>query len=200
MSQLIDALLSLAQVGRGELQPIDLDFSYLVQSVAGELAAANPERSVAITIAPRMRAYGDPRLLRIVVANLLENAWKFTGRREQPVVEVGLSQEHQDADVLRTRQRRRVRSGVRIETVRCIPASAFGPGISRDRDWSGDRPSGDRAAWRRGLGGVAAGAGRDVLFHVAEEVGLKPDLQPDHTVSGRCGSGFSPTPSLELAP
>ena len=40
MSQLIDALLSLAQVGRGELQPIDLDFSYLVQSVAGELAAA----------------------------------------------------------------------------------------------------------------------------------------------------------------
>jgi light-regulated signal transduction histidine kinase (bacteriophytochrome) len=90
MSQLIDALLSLAQVGRGELQPIDLDFSYLVQSVASELAAANPERSVAITIAPRMRAYGDPRLLRIVVANLLENAWKFTGRREQAAVEVGV--------------------------------------------------------------------------------------------------------------
>ena len=90
MSQLIDALLSLAQVGRGELQPIDLDFSYLVQSVASELAAANPERSVAITIAPRMPAYGDPRLLRIVVANLLENAWKFTGRHQQPAVEVGL--------------------------------------------------------------------------------------------------------------
>lgn len=90
MSQLIDALLSLAQVGRGELQPIDLDFSYLVQSVASELAAANPERSVAVTIAPRMRAYGDSRLLRIVVANLLENAWKFTGRREQPAIEVGL--------------------------------------------------------------------------------------------------------------
>jgi two-component system, sensor histidine kinase and response regulator len=90
MSQLIDALLSLAQVGRGELQPIDMDFSYLVQSVAGELAAANPERSVAIAIAPQMRAYGDPRLLRIVVANVLENAWKFTGRREQPAVEVGL--------------------------------------------------------------------------------------------------------------
>ena len=92
MSQLIDALLSLAQVGRGELQPIDLDFSCLVQSVASELAAANPERSVAVTIAPRMRAYGDSRLLRIVVANLLENAWKFTGRREQPVIEVGLRQ------------------------------------------------------------------------------------------------------------
>jgi two-component system sensor histidine kinase/response regulator len=90
MSQLIDALLSLAQVGRGELQPIDLDFSYLAQSVASELAAANPERNVAVTIAPGMRAHGDPRLLRIVVVNLLENAWKFTGRRQQATVEVGL--------------------------------------------------------------------------------------------------------------
>ena len=90
MSQLIDALLSLAQIGRGQLQPIDLDFSYLVQSVASEIMTANPERSVAVTVAPGMRAYGDPQLLRVVVANLLENAWKFTARRPQPVVEVGL--------------------------------------------------------------------------------------------------------------
>ena len=89
MSQLIDALLSLAQIGRGELQPIELDFSYLVQSAAGEVAAANPGRNVPISVAPGMRAYGDPRLLRIVVANLLENAWKFTGRRQRPAVEVG---------------------------------------------------------------------------------------------------------------
>lgn len=92
MSQLIDALLSLAQVGRGELQPLDLDFSQLVQSAAAEVAAANPDRSVPVTIAPGMRAYGDPRLLRIVVANLLENAWKFTVRRQQPMVEVGACQ------------------------------------------------------------------------------------------------------------
>jgi light-regulated signal transduction histidine kinase (bacteriophytochrome) len=89
MSQLIDALLSLAQVGRGELQPIDLDFSRLVQSVTNELAAANPDRNVPMVIAPGMRAYADPRLLRIVVANLLENAWKFTARRQRPAVEVG---------------------------------------------------------------------------------------------------------------
>lgn len=89
MSQLIDALMSLAQVGRGELQPIDLDFSYLVQSVASEIAAANPGRNVPVAIAPGMRAYGDPRLLRIVVANLLENSWKFTGRRKRPAIEVG---------------------------------------------------------------------------------------------------------------
>ena len=89
MSQLIDALLSLAQVGRSELQPLDLDFSQLVQSAASEVAAANPGRSVPTVIAPGMRAYGDSRLLRIVVANLLENAWKFTARRQRPAVEVG---------------------------------------------------------------------------------------------------------------
>lgn len=89
MAQLIDALLSLAQVGRGQLQPIELDFSYLVQSVASETAAANPERNVRVAVAPGMRAHGDPRLLRIVIANLLENAWKFTARRQRGAVEVG---------------------------------------------------------------------------------------------------------------
>lgn len=89
MSQLIDALLALAQVGRGQLQPINMDFTHLVQSVAGEIAAAHADRNVAITIAPKMRAYGDPRLIRIVVANILENAWKFTGQRQRAFVEVG---------------------------------------------------------------------------------------------------------------
>jgi signal transduction histidine kinase len=89
MSQLIDALLSLAQVGRGQLQPAELDLTHLVQTVAKEMASANPDRNVPITIAPKMRAYGDPRLFRIVVANLLENAWKFTGQRKRPAVEVG---------------------------------------------------------------------------------------------------------------
>jgi signal transduction histidine kinase len=89
MSQLIDALLSLAHVGRSDLQPLDLDFSQLVQSVASEIASANPDRNVPMVVAPGMRAYGDPRLLRLVVANLLENAWKFTTRRQRPAVEVG---------------------------------------------------------------------------------------------------------------
>ena len=89
MSQLIDALLSLAQVGRSELQPLDLDLSQLVSSVNSEIAAANPGRTVPVAIAPGMRAFADPRLLRLVVANLLENAWKFTARRPRPAVEVG---------------------------------------------------------------------------------------------------------------
>jgi two-component system sensor histidine kinase/response regulator len=89
MSQLIDALLSLGQIGRSQLQPMDMDFTQLVHSVASELASANRERNVQVAIAPGMRACGDPRLLRIVVVNLLENAWKFTARRQRPSVEIG---------------------------------------------------------------------------------------------------------------
>ncbi len=185
MSQLIDALLSLAQVGRGELQPIDLDFSYLVQSVAGELAAANPERSVAITIAPRMRAYGDPRLLRIVVANLLENAWKFTGRREQPAVEVGLRKNTKvptyfvrdnGAGFDPEYASRLFGAFQRLHSDRDFPGTGIGLAIVH------------RVIARHGghgLGGIAAGAGRDVLFHAAEEVRLKPDPQEEVTRSIR---------------
>ena len=152
MSQLIDALLSLAQVGRGQLQPIELDFSYLVQSVTNEIAAANPERNVRVAVAPGMRAYGDPRLLRIVVANLLENAWKFTARRQRAAVEVGPVSEHGVADVLRARQRRRLRSVLRIAVVRRIPAPACRPRIPRHRDRPGDRPASHRTPRRRRFG------------------------------------------------
>lgn len=90
MAQLIDALLSLAQVGRSELQPVELHLSQLVRSVTAEITAAHAERQVTVRVQPDMKAFGDPRLLRIVLANLLDNAWKFSARREDAVVEVGI--------------------------------------------------------------------------------------------------------------
>lgn len=90
MAQLIDALLSLAQVGRSDVQPVELDMSQLVRSVAADITAAHPDRNVAVRVQPHMEAFGDPRLLRIVLANLLDNAWKFSARREDAVVEVGV--------------------------------------------------------------------------------------------------------------
>lgn len=89
MSALIDALLSLARVGRAEIQPIDVDFTQLVTSITQDLAAATPERSVKVLIEGGMRAHADPQLLRIVAANLLDNAWKFSSRRSNALIEVG---------------------------------------------------------------------------------------------------------------
>jgi PAS domain S-box-containing protein len=90
MAQLIDALLSLAQVGRSDVQPVEFDLSQLVRSVTAEIATAHADRKVAVRVQPDMKAFGDPRLLRIVLVNLLDNAWKFSARREDAAVEIGI--------------------------------------------------------------------------------------------------------------
>jgi PAS domain S-box-containing protein len=89
MSQLIDALLSLSRVGRSELQARTIDLTVLVQSIVPEIEAAHPDHHVHITIAPGMRVFADPRLLRVAMCNLLDNAWKFTSKHPHPQVEVG---------------------------------------------------------------------------------------------------------------
>jgi len=78
MGVLIDELLELARVSRATLTPTTVDLSTLAHEVVEDLAAAEPERKVTIEIAPRLNAWGDEGLLRIVLANLLGNAWKYT--------------------------------------------------------------------------------------------------------------------------
>jgi light-regulated signal transduction histidine kinase (bacteriophytochrome) len=86
---LIDALLALARITRAELQRQDLDLSAMVQAIAADMRRQEPTRQVAFVIADGLRAAGDPRLLRVVLENLLGNAWKFTAKRPQACIEVG---------------------------------------------------------------------------------------------------------------
>ena len=90
MSHLIDALLSLARIGRAELQVVELDLSLLVETLAQELATAHPDRKVSLHIEPGLRVHADPQLLRLAISNLLDNAWKFTARRAQARIEFGV--------------------------------------------------------------------------------------------------------------
>lgn len=87
MGELIDDLLELSRVGRAELVRTQVDLSALAQSVLGELARKEPERHVEIVIAETPSAAADPRLMRVVLENLLGNAWKFTGRVSAPRIE-----------------------------------------------------------------------------------------------------------------
>ena len=89
MGALIDDLLELSRVGRAELRRERTDLSILARSVAGELEAADPVRRVEFVIQDGLVANADPRLLRIVLQNLLGNAWKFTGKTAKAVIEVG---------------------------------------------------------------------------------------------------------------
>ena len=89
MGRLTDALLSLAKVGRGECRLETLDFSDLVQGVVDDLKIAHPRHKVNVVIQPGMQIVADANLLRTAMQNLLDNAWKYTGKAADARVEIG---------------------------------------------------------------------------------------------------------------
>jgi signal transduction histidine kinase len=93
MGTLIDALLDLSRVSRADLRVQDVDLSAVAEDVVGELRQASPDRSVQVDVAPGLRTKGDRRLLHVVLANLIGNAWKFTARGAASRIEVGWSGE-----------------------------------------------------------------------------------------------------------
>jgi signal transduction histidine kinase len=93
MSDLIEALLKLSRLGRGDLAPEHLDLSKMASDVIAELRAIEPQRDVDVDIAPGLFAHGDPVLVRSLLQNLLGNAWKFTRDREQARIEFGLEED-----------------------------------------------------------------------------------------------------------
>jgi len=93
MGQLIEDLLNLARISRIDMQRQDVDLSAMARHIIGELQQREPERKVQVSIWDGVTAKGDARLLRVVMENLLGNAWKFTSRTATPVVEFGMVRE-----------------------------------------------------------------------------------------------------------
>lgn len=89
MGQLIDDLLELSRVTRTDLNRERVDLSKLAPPIIAELRTAEPERQVNVVIDDELFARGDRQLLSVVLANLLGNAWKFTGNREEATIELG---------------------------------------------------------------------------------------------------------------
>jgi PAS domain S-box-containing protein len=86
---LMDDLLGLSKLSRRDLAREGVDVSALAAEVGAELAAEAPARAVALSVQPGMRAEADPRLVRLILRELLDNAWKFSSGCEQAQVEVG---------------------------------------------------------------------------------------------------------------
>ena len=92
MAELIDDMLELARASRGELTREPVDLSAVARAVAAELANAEPARAVRFDIADGVAAEGDARLLRIVLENLLGNAWKYSRVAASPRIAFGVTE------------------------------------------------------------------------------------------------------------
>jgi len=89
MAQLIDDMLQLSRLSRGEMRREAVDLSTLAAAIAAELRQQEPARNVTFVIEPDMQAVGDASLLRVVLENLLGNAWKFTSKRPTATIRFG---------------------------------------------------------------------------------------------------------------
>src|SRR4051812_46587057 len=91
MSQLIDDVLYLSRVTRADLREQEVDLSAITTMILGRLQESDPERTVEAKIRPGVIVNGDGQLLKIVMENLLENAWKFTAKEAETRIEFGVS-------------------------------------------------------------------------------------------------------------
>jgi PAS domain S-box-containing protein len=91
MADMIDGLLGLSRLTRTPLDLTDVDLSTLAEETAAALRAAEPDRQIELIIESGISVQADPQLLRMLVGNLVENAWKFTGPHDRARIEFGVS-------------------------------------------------------------------------------------------------------------
>jgi PAS domain S-box-containing protein len=91
MGELLDDLLGLSRVSGRDLQRETVDVSAMARAVGDEQCSSHPKRHVKLTVQSGLTALADPALLRVVLANLLGNAWKFTAPRAKAHVEIGVA-------------------------------------------------------------------------------------------------------------
>ena len=93
MGELIDDLLALSRVTRAVTESKPVNLSALAEKILVDLQSEQPERHVTFSVAKELIVNGDPQLLKIALENLLGNAWKFTSKRENASIEVGVQNE-----------------------------------------------------------------------------------------------------------
>jgi len=89
MDRLTEDLLRLSRITRSQLKRETVNLTQVAREVVHELRQINPQRDILFAISDSLQAHADPVLMRVALNNLLENAWKYTGRRPQALVSFG---------------------------------------------------------------------------------------------------------------
>jgi light-regulated signal transduction histidine kinase (bacteriophytochrome) len=92
MGRLIDDLLNLSRITRKEMSRESVDLSAMARDVLANLKQLEPQRAVECVAPDGIIVKGDPHLLQLALGNLLSNAWKFTGKTPQAIIELGVEQ------------------------------------------------------------------------------------------------------------
>jgi light-regulated signal transduction histidine kinase (bacteriophytochrome) len=96
MGELIDDLLQLSRVTRTELHKEQVDLSSMVQTIAREIQESAPQRQSTWAIQDGVVVQADSRLIKVVLENLLGNAWKFTANQPRSHIEFGLLEQNNE--------------------------------------------------------------------------------------------------------
>ncbi len=94
MAQLIDDMLKLSRINRVKMKRETVNLSSLAKTIMNELKNSQPDRSVTLKVAEGLIVTGDPNLLRVLMDNLLGNAWKYTSENPSACIEVGSMEEN----------------------------------------------------------------------------------------------------------
>ena len=92
MAQLIDDILRLSGITRADMIMDNINLTEVVQTIGTKIKKDELKRNVKFVISPGISAYGDEKLLSIMMENLLENAWKFTGKIPEAQIEFGVTE------------------------------------------------------------------------------------------------------------
>jgi len=95
LDQYVEALLSQARIANADMQTTRIDLSAMAESVLADLRLQAAARVVVTNVQPKLRASGDPTLLRMALENLLGNAWKFTSGREVAQISFSAAEEEE---------------------------------------------------------------------------------------------------------
>ncbi len=142
MSRLIDDLLFLSQIRHVQIRKTDVNLSQLATSILGEFADREPGRVVKTVIEDGVVAECDRELTQIALKQLLENAWKFTAKRDDSQIEFGSPDAGRETPLFRSRQRRRLRHDPRQQAFPSLPPAARRRRVSRKRHRPGHRQAG----------------------------------------------------------